>query len=183
MRTYANTGFVVGIFFLLITPIVIPKAYTSIVSREPLQEVTTFPKWMSCGDVGLPDLIIEDLLIFPGHVPDEEEFAVQVKNIGNASTSYDKNLDVSISVRWRIFGLLPLISVRKFTCGTGGFSLAPNESIILTFATTYRMPLLGFYSFYCKVNPEHVIDESNYQNNLYTETVLLILKRSLNYWF
>jgi hypothetical protein len=127
----------------------------------------------------MPDLIIEDLLIFPGDFPDEEEFDVQIKNIGNASTPNDKNLDVSISVRWKIFGLLPLISVRKFTCGTGGFNLAPNESIILPFATTYRMPLLGFYTFYCKVNPKHIIDESNYQNNMYTETVLLILQRSL----
>jgi hypothetical protein len=130
----------------------------------------------------MPDLIIEDLLIFPGHTPDEEEFRCQVKNIGNASTPYDKDLDISVTIRWKTFGLLPLIQVRKFTGGTGGFSLEPGETIKLPFATSSRMPFFGFYTFYCVVNPEHIIEESNYQNNVYTETVLLILQRSLNYW-
>jgi hypothetical protein len=129
-----------------------------------------------------PDLIIEDLLIFPGHTPDEEEFRCQVKNIGSASTPYDKDLDISVTIRWKIIGLLPLIQVRKFTAGTGGFSLEPGVTIKIPFATTYRMPLFGFYTFYCRVNPEYIIDESNIRNNLYTETVLLILQRSLNYW-
>jgi hypothetical protein len=128
---------------------------------------------------GMPDLIIEDLLIFPGHTPDEEEFRCQVKNIGNASTPYDKDLDISVTIRWKTFGLLPLIQVRKFTGGTGGFSLEPGETIKLPFATSYRMPLFGFYTFFCKVNPEYIIDESNIRNNLYTETVLFIFRISI----
>src|SRR4030042_3890926 len=70
-----------------------------------------------------PDLIVEDLLIFPGHFPDEEEFRVRVKNIGNASTPTDKFIDITIIVRWKIFSVLPLIPVRKFT-GSSAFNIA-----------------------------------------------------------
>jgi hypothetical protein len=128
---------------------------------------------------GKPDLIIEDLLIFPGHYPFEEEFRCQVKNIGNVSTPYDKDLDISITVRWKTFGLLPIIPVREFIGGTGGISLAPGETIKIPFATTYSMPVFGFYTFYCKVNPDYIIDESNIRNNLYTETVLFLFQVSI----
>ncbi len=129
----------------------------------------------------MPDLIIEDLLILPGSHPHQEEFSCLVKNVGDASTSSNKNLDITVTMRWKTFGLLPLIPIRKFTGGIIG-SLAPNETIDISFATTNRMPLFGFYTFYCVVNPEHIIEESNYQNNVYTETVLLLLGLSLNSW-
>jgi len=129
-----------------------------------------------------PDLIIEDLLILPGHHPYEEEFRCRVKNVGDASTLSDKDLDISVTVRWKTFGLLPLIPVREFIGGTGGSSLAPGEIKDIPFATTYRMPLFGFYTFYCTVDPEHKIDESNNQNNVYTETVLFILQAAFGSW-
>jgi len=131
---------------------------------------------------GKPDLIIEDLLILPGHQPGEEEFRCQVKNVGDASTPSDKFIDITVTVRWKTFGLLPLIPVRKFTASAAN-SLAPGETNNIPFAYSDSMPIFGFYEFYCTVNPKATIDESNYQNNLKTETVLFILRLSLNSWF
>lgn len=183
MRTYVIIGFAVGMFFLLISPTVIPSAYTSVALKDSLQESTTSPKEIFCENTGTPDLIIEDLLILPGSHPFQEEFSCLVKNVGDASTPSNKDLDITVTVRWKTFGLLPLIPVRKFIGGTGGFSLAPGETVDIPFATTNRMPVFGFYKFYCTVNPEHIIDESNYQNNVKTETVLFILGLTLNSWF
>ena len=129
-----------------------------------------------------PDLIIEDLLILPGHQPGEEEFRCRVKNVGDASTPSDKFIDITVTLRWKTFGLLPLIPVRKFTASAAN-SLAPGETNNIPFAYSDSMPIFGFYEFYCTVNPNATIDESNYQNNLKTETVLFILRLSLNSWF
>lgn len=126
----------------------------------------------------LPDLIIEDMVIGPTHNPFDEGFNCQVKNIGDVSTSPDKDLDISVSVRWKIFGLFPLIKIRQFDAGPIGLSLAPGETDLLPFATTSSMPLFGYYAFYCTVNPHLIIEESNYQNNRYTETVFFLLRKS-----
>jgi len=184
MRTYGIIGFSVGMFFLLITPTVIPSAYTSVALKDSQQESTMLPEEIFCGTTEMPDLIIEDLLILPGSHPFEESFECQVKNIGDTLTPPDKFIYISVTVRWKIFGLFPLIPIREFRGGTIGSGLAPGEIVKITFAgTANHMPLFGFYSFYCMVNPEHIIDESNNQNNVYTETVLFILGLTLNSWF
>jgi hypothetical protein len=131
---------------------------------------------------GKPDLMIEDLLILPGHQPGEEEFRCRVKNIGDASTPSGKFIDITVIVRWKILDILPLIPVRKFIASAAN-SLAPNETANIPFAYSDSMPIFGFYEFYCTVNPKATIDESNYQNNFKTDTVLFILRLTLNSWF
>lgn len=101
-----------------------------------------------------PDLIIEDIVIGPGDTPYEQELSCRVKNIGNASTPSDKFIDITVTVRWKTFGLLPLIPIREFTGSIGGSSLAPGETIDIGFAGTDRLPMFGFYQFSCTVNPE-----------------------------
>jgi hypothetical protein len=125
-----------------------------------------------------PDLIIEDLLILPGSHPREENFICLVKNVGNISTPSNKALDITVTVRWKTLGILPLFPIQKFTAGVTG-SLAPGETVNIAFATTYRMPYFGFYSFYCRVNPEYIIDESTIRNNVYSETVLFLFHASI----
>ena len=127
-----------------------------------------------------PDLIIEDIVIGPGDTPYEQELSCRVKNIGNASTPFDKFIDITITVRWKTLGLLPLIPVREFTGSIGGSSLVPGETIDIGFAGTDRLPMFGFYQFSCTVNPEPIIDELNYSNNVYSETLLLFMRLA---WF
>jgi len=47
----------------------------------------------------MPDLIIEDLVISPGHQPGDEEYWLKLKNIGNASTPSNKGIDITVTVR------------------------------------------------------------------------------------
>jgi hypothetical protein len=131
----------------------------------------------------LPDLIIEDLVISPGHQPGDEEYWLKLKNIGNASTPSNKGIDITVTVRWKIFGILPSIIVRQYETSfwrDGG--LAPGDTAGITFTSNYLMPFFGFYWIYCKINPYGRISESNTRNNAYTETVLIILKMSIVSW-
>src|SRR4030042_6053111 len=72
---------------------------------------------------GKPDLIIEDIVIGPGDTPYEQEFSCMVKNVGDASAPSDKFIDITVTVLWKTFGLLPLIPIREFTGSIGGSSL------------------------------------------------------------
>ncbi len=127
-----------------------------------------------------PDLIIEDIVIGPGDSAYEQELSCRVKNIGNTSTPSDKFIDITVTVRWKTFGLLPLIPVRKFTGSIGGSSLASGDTIDIGFAGTDRLPLFWFYQFSCIVNPESTIDELNYSNNVHSETILFFMRLA---WF
>jgi hypothetical protein len=180
MRVYGIVGFAVGTFIILIVSTIIPGMHTSEILKDTNQELIISSDQKFYGSLGLPDLIIEDIKIYPTN-PFEEEFRCQVKNIGDASTPYGKAIDISVIVRWKILNLLPLIRVREFTGGTIGSGLAPGEIDKIPFASTsIHMPLFGYYMFYCKVNPQYIIEESNYQNNFYTETVFFILGLSHN---
>jgi hypothetical protein len=126
-----------------------------------------------------PDLIIEDMTISPSNDPWQEKFSCQVKNVGNASVPYGKAIDITVTVQWKIFGLIPLKIIRQFNGGTISSGFEPGEIDKITFAGSYQMPVFGFYSFYCVVDPDQIIDESDNLNNDYTETVFFIFGASL----
>ena len=120
---------------------------------------------------GKPDLIIEDIVFKPDNFLYYDDVFLRVKNIGDTKNIGTFNFVVVI--KRMLFGLIPINTVRTFKVWHGTM-IEPGEAEDLLFANTGYLPILGFFKFYCTVNPDQTIDEEYYFNNHYTETFLVI---------
>ena len=126
---------------------------------------------------GKPDLIIDNIIIRTGSFPGDQIFYCKVKNIGDAKTEGDIEIQTTVKL---MFFRIPLIKVfsELVLFGIGGH-LYPGESVELSIVTDDDLPKFGFYQFSCTVNPNQVIDESAYSNNHYSESFRVFFGR----WF
>ncbi len=117
---------------------------------------------------GKPDLVIEDIFLWSSNVPNEYLFKYSLQNIGNVPI-YSFDLEVYIKIQWLLLGRIPLFSIVSDTQIGNLESLLPGETVNHSFASCDRLPKFGTYRFSLTVNPNKIIDESDYDNNKYSE--------------
>ena len=118
---------------------------------------------------GKPDLIIENIIIeeYGHHVPPNQMLCCRVKNIGDAAV--EEKICVSIQV-YRCLFRFPIRFIGTYEGSSNPLTpLNSGETIDIEFAYDYNIPGFGFFQFKAEVNPDEIIDESNFQNNDYTE--------------
>ena len=115
-----------------------------------------------------PDFVIDDIFLWPSNTPDEYLFKYSLQNIGNAPI-YSFELEVYIKIQWLLLGRIPLFSIVSDTQIGNLGSLLPGETVNHSFASCNRLPKFGSYRFSLTVNPHETIDESDYDNNKYSE--------------
>jgi len=123
---------------------------------------------------GKPDLMIEGLGIESSNLPYEYDVFCVVKNIG--SENANDFIDVKVEIKRVFFGVFLINkTLRSFfaNCLSSG-GLPPNETTNIEFAGDYQLPAWGFYRIYCQVNPDKRIEETDYNNNFYTQDVLVL---------
>ena len=118
---------------------------------------------------GKPDFVIEDIFLWPSAYPYEYHFECSVRNIGNAS-NYWNDFEVYVKIKWLLFGKIPLLTINSHTDGAYvGGQIEPNETIKFWFIACEALPKFGTYRFSLTVNPNLKIEESDYDNNKYSE--------------
>jgi len=117
---------------------------------------------------GKPDFVIEDIFLWPSNTPYEYHFEYSLTNIGD-SPIYYFDLELYVKIQWMLFGKIPLFSIvsNVQTVHLGG--LLPGWETNLSFASCDRLPKFGSYRFSLTVNPNLKIEESDYDNNKYSE--------------
>jgi hypothetical protein len=119
---------------------------------------------------GKPDLVIEDIFLWSDDIPWERHFECNVKNIGDANTPwYWSEVEVSVKVYWLLFGKIPILPILSDSTTIYVDVILPGETINLIFASCDALPKFGSYRIYLTVNPHKIIEESNYDNNKYSE--------------
>lgn len=117
---------------------------------------------------GKPDLVIDDIFLWPSNQPYEYHFEYRLKNIGDAPI-YNFQLKTTIQIRWLLLGSIPLFSIYLTTHNGLVGRLLSNETISIPFISCDALPKFGSYRFSLTVNPNKIIDESDYDNNKYSE--------------
>ncbi|MBE3137474.1 MAG: hypothetical protein IMZ43_08835 [Thermoplasmata archaeon] len=124
---------------------------------------------------GKPDLIIIGLGTIQADDFIHNEVYCVVKNIGNGSTNY---LDLKVHIKRVLFGVFLINkTLRSFYMNSwSSDSLLPNETTGARFAMDYQLPQGWFrtYRIYCWVNPDKRIEETDYNNNFYTQDVFVL---------
>ncbi len=123
----------------------------------------------------LPDLVIEDIFLWPSDFPNEYHFEYRLRNIGDAPI-YNFQLKTTIQIRWLLLGSIPLFSIYLTTHNGLVGRLLSNETISIPFISCDALPKFGSYRFTLTVNPTETIDESNYDNNKYSEDWKVFLR-------
>jgi len=105
------------------------------------------------------DLIIDDIFIH--YSKTGTYLATKVKDIGNAWDEISSDIGVHVKIYRCLFGI-PLIPVRSYTIWTWIDAITIIEPPV---------PVIweGFYRFCLTVNPNRLIEESDYYNNCYRE--------------
>ena len=130
-----------------------------------------------CAD-GLPDLIVEDIVIRTGSFPREWDFNCIIRNVGTEIIYEYISLDVVI-VQY-FLGIIPIKIIDTLERGvTVTSGVAPNERTTIPIICDEFLPEFGWYVFKCEVNRDHSIEESNYGNNFYNEGFFRLFER----WF
>ena len=117
---------------------------------------------------GKPDFVIEDIFLWPSNFPDEYHFEYRLKNIGDAPI-YNFRQITTIQIRWLVLGSIPLFTIYSKKIDVGIGALLPGDIVNIGFVSCDSLPKFGSYRFYLTVNPNEIIDESNYDNNKYSE--------------
>jgi subtilase family serine protease len=128
---------------------------------------TTFLPFVNASE-GKPDLVIDDIFLWPSNFPNEYQFEYSLKNIGD-SPLYDFELETYVKIQWMLFGKIPIFSIASNLHSGYLGRLLPGETVNITFASCGRLPKFGTYRFSLTVNPSLNIEESNYDNNKYSE--------------
>jgi len=123
---------------------------------------------VSCNNDGKPDLVIEDIFLWPSNFPYEYHFEYGLKNIGD-SPIYSFILEMQIKIRWMLLGKIPLFAIKSWTQSGSIGRLLPGETINISFVSCDSLPKFGTYRFYLTINPRRLINESDYNNNKYSE--------------
>lgn len=122
-----------------------------------------------------PDLIIENIFLKGYHEWFASYFCFTVRNIGG-SLIYDKDVEIYVRVYWLLFGRIPLIPVRLFNLERDiGGSLFGGTKLNLYLMDDDDMPLWGYYRIFLTINPNRLIYESNFDNNLYYRDCRMLL--------
>lgn len=93
-----------------------------------------------------------------------------MKNIGDAATPwYWSEVEVSVKVYWLLFRAIPLLPIFSHSHTVSLAVILPGQIVNLSCGSCGSLPKFGTYRFYLTVNPHKIIEESNYDNNKYSE--------------
>jgi hypothetical protein len=122
---------------------------------------------------GKPDLLIDGLGTTPANTFPLNWVYCVVKNIGSGTAYGD--IEVKVEIKRVIFGMFLINKTLNsfFTSGWSSSGLSPNNTTSSKFTMDYRLPSWGFFRLYCWVNPDKRIEETDYNNNFYTQDVLV----------
>lgn len=123
-------------------------------------------------DRGLPDLIIKDIFTGPGWYPFVTDYLVRVKNIGEKEADGWIDINVKITVEWKLLGIIPMKETYNIETGFRKFPpIQPGETEDFAFTSNEYFNDRGKCSFSAVINPDHTMEESNYSNNFYEEII------------
>ena len=117
----------------------------------------------------LPDFVIDDIFLWPDNQPPTYHFECSVRNIGNAS-KLRNDFELYVRIKFLLFGKIPLFTIDSDTHSAHmeGIIL-PNRTITFGVASCDKLPIFGSYRFSLVFNPYYKVEESNYNNNKYSE--------------
>lgn len=118
---------------------------------------------------GKPDFVIENIFLWPDNQPPTYHFECSVRNIGNAS-ELRNDFELYVRIKFLLFGKIPLFTIDSDTHSAHmeGIIL-PNRTITFGVASCDKLPIFGSYRFSLVFNPNFKVEESNYDNNKYSE--------------
>jgi len=117
-----------------------------------------------------PDLIIENIFLWPSNTPYEYHFEYSLRNIGDVATPYYwSEIEISVKIYWLVFQTIPLLRIKSYTSTDYLDTIRPGETINITFVSCDALPKFGSYRFSLTVNPSKIIEESDYDNNKCSE--------------
>jgi len=121
-----------------------------------------------------PDLIITGLGTVQADDFVHNRVYCVVKNIG--SENANNFIDIKVQIKRVLFGVFPINKTlyHYFANRWDSGGLPPNSTMGVNFTMDYRLPAWGFFRIYCQVNPDKRIEESNYDNNFYTQDVFVL---------
>ena len=124
----------------------------------------------------LPDLVINDIFLWPSDTPHEYHFECSIINQGNPTNEWN-DIEINVKIKWMFLGKIPLLTIASNT-GSNHLQgiIGTGERINLSFASCDRLPKFGSYRFILEVNPNETVDESNYDNNKYSEDWKVFLR-------
>jgi len=132
-----------------------------------------------------PDLIIEDIFLVEDHEPLSESLHCTVRNIGNTPVPSGVDYEVDVRIYLLLFRIIPVIPIKSYTRHIiiHG-SLFGEDTVDIYIEPFYEhmweIPIIwGAYRFCLTVNPNKLIDESNFDNNKYGENWF----RTIMYWY
>jgi hypothetical protein len=128
---------------------------------------TTFLPFVYSSE-GKPDLVIDDIILWPCEFPREYKFKYSLTNIGD-SPIYKFQYETYFKIQWMLFGKIPLSTIRSHLQSGYLSRLLPGDSANIDFVTCAGLPRFGVYRFSLIINPNLKIEESNYDNNKYAE--------------
>lgn len=138
-----------------------------IISIALLFLFTTFIPFVNASE-DKPDLVINDIFLWPSDFPNEYEFKYSLKNIGDTPI-YKFEFEAYIKIQWMLFGKIPIFTIASHLQSGYLGRLLSDETVNISFASCERLPKFGVYRFSLIVNPNLKIEESNYDNNKYAE--------------
>jgi hypothetical protein len=169
-KTQSKKSLIFGIFIALMLVMPISIASTTVNIKNIVKESDK----SLVGNTGLPDLIIED--IYSEYTPDITYYYLTARNIGDSDTVGDIHVIVNYTAQWILFGIMPTpIKIRQhvtLSLSGQGAILSPGEPIEICFIRDFYHEYENFkLSFSAEINFDHVMGESNYDNNFYEEVI------------
>lgn len=126
----------------------------------------------------LPDLIVDDIKMDVGSMPQDIFFVAKVRNIGDSPSG--SWIDTRIRITWMFLGIIPIKQVYARLIPNVIGNLNPGESQWIGRLQIGMISSIqyGSYSFEYTVNPDQAIEEYDYLNNDYSEIFYVIF----GYW-
>ena len=125
---------------------------------------------------GKADLVIGKIRIFSGDAPsDVEGISCQISNNGDTATNGD--IIVRMTIKRLIFGLIP------YGYDDLGYDDEINSGDYQTFGFYKHPNTIGIFKFIFTVNPDKIVEESDYNNNRHTAIYLVISDNYIGGWW
>ena len=122
---------------------------------------------------GKPDLTIQGIGYGSwGDAGQQHVVSTTIINIGNG------NAIGEIDVKYIIKHLFSLIPVQSNMVDAYNFGLPPDHTSFYILEDVINLPRFGFFRVTCEVNPNRLIEESNYDNNNASQNFLVLF----GYW-
>ena len=113
-----------------------------------------------------PDLIIDDIFLYYRE-PTRGSFRCTIKNIGNSPIPGHTSVELDVKVYRLLFRIIP-IPIKSYISQEDIYRTLIGETTVnTTFLPGSDLPIFGFFRIVVTINPNRIIDESTFDNNMY----------------